>query len=199
MKCNASSTCEGFTSTCSDSNLDDTEEACVAPATLLHEYGDSTDMICSDRSKITQLTCGDCDKAACSDATRQPDDCLYDFVQNTDLASAQANIVDLTITEQDCRDIQEAYDPSATFNVATNANGPRGCVKLAANTNYYYRASGAHDRTSCTTAGGCTDTSKATSATCTGNFLCYSGLPISGVALTESECTTLGGGSITSA
>ncbi len=151
QQCTDDLACEGYTSQCSLSSKT-TEETCGS---------------CSDSTKTTETTCGACDKGVCSDATRQPDDCLYNFVQNTDLASAVANTVDLTITEQECRDIQAAYDATATFNVATNDAGPRGCVKLAANTNYYYRANGAHSRTDCTTAAAvCSDTSYTTETTC---------------------------------
>ena len=174
-----------------------TQATCASPLTwtartLSHEYGNSTDMVCNDRSQLTEETCGACDKGTCSDATRQPDDCLYNFVQNTDLASALANTVDLTITEQECRDIQAAYDPSATFNVATNANGPRGCVKLASNTNYYYRANGAHSRTDCTTAAAvCSDTSHTTEADCLAAVVVTSGASLAAdhaQSLDATEC-----------
>jgi N-acetylneuraminic acid mutarotase len=127
------------------------------------------------------------------DKTRKPGDCLYDFVQNgPNLDSAKANIVDLTITMQECKDIQAKNDPSATFNVRDV--GPLGCVKLAANTNYYYRPHDPRGTTGCVIQGVCTDYRRTTPETCTGNFHVNSGLPGSYSALSKSECETVGGG-----
>ena len=75
---------------------------------------------------------------------------VYNFVRNGQTReSALENIVDLDITEGECKAIRDEYMPSASFTVSTNENGPRGCVKLASGSQFFYRANNVHDQTGC--------------------------------------------------